>query len=134
RVLLPNGTPDPAVIGYVVLYGTTLGTYTGTLDVGNQTSATVRGLADGQAYYFVVQAYSSAGNLSTFSNIATGAAANQPPLLANPGPQSSAEGGLVGLTLAGSDPDGDPLTYTAIGLPPNLSLDAATGVISGTLS
>ena len=60
--------PDPTVIGYVVLYGTAPETYTWTLDVGNQTSATVTGLADGQAYYFVVQAYSSAGSLSGFSN------------------------------------------------------------------
>ena len=43
-------SPDPTVIGYVVLYGTTPDTYTWTLDVGDQQTATVKGLADGQAY------------------------------------------------------------------------------------
>ncbi|MEL6791314.1 MAG: Ig-like domain-containing protein [Pseudomonadota bacterium] len=32
-----------------------------------------------------------------------------------------------------SDPDGDPLTFTAIGLPPGLMLDPMTGEISGTI-
>jgi len=32
-----------------------------------------------------------------------------------------------------SDPDGHPLTFTATGLPPGLSIDPNTGVISGTL-
>ena len=83
---------------------------------------------------FTVQAYSSAGRLSTFSNVASGTAANQPPQITNPGTQTGAEGGLVSLTLAGSDPDADPLTYSATGLPPTLSLDVATGVIAGAIS
>ena len=127
-------SPDPTVIGYVVLYGTTPDIYTWTLDVGNQLTATVKGLADGQAYYFTVQAYSSAGRLSIFSNVASGTAANQPPQITNPGPQTGAEGGLVSLALAGSDPDADPLMYSATGLPPGLSLDAASGLISGALA
>ena len=32
-----------------------------------------------------------------------------------------------------TDPDGDTLTYSATGLPPGLSINATTGVISGTL-
>jgi large repetitive protein len=31
------------------------------------------------------------------------------------------------------DPNGDPLTFTAVGLPPGLSIDPVTGVVSGTL-
>jgi len=38
------------------------------------------------------------------------------------------------LQLAASDPDGDALTYGASGLPAGLTVDAATGLISGTLS
>ncbi len=53
--------------------------------------------------------------------------------LANPGNQSNAEGDTVSLQMQGSDPDGDTLTYTASGLPVGLSIDAQTGLISGTV-
>src|SRR5262249_47491931 len=38
------------------------------------------------------------------------------------------------LQLSGSDPNGDTLTYSASGLPPGLSINASTGLISGTLT
>jgi hypothetical protein len=31
------------------------------------------------------------------------------------------------------DPDGEPLTFTATGLPPGMAIDPITGIISGTL-
>jgi len=40
----------------------------------------------------------------------------------------------IALQIAASDPDGNALTYTASGLPAGLSIDATTGLISGTLS
>ncbi len=55
---------------------------------------------------------------------------NAPPSLDNPGDQQTAEGTPVSLQLIAGDPDGDPLTFTATGLPPGLLLDA-TGLISG---
>lgn len=59
---------------------------------------------------------------------------NRRPDVINPGPQTSAEGAVVTLQVLASDPDGDTLTYTATNLPPGLSINAATGVISGTVS
>jgi len=59
---------------------------------------------------------------------------NRAPLVTNPGSQSNAEGDVVSLQIAASDPDGDGLTYTAAGLPDDLSINPATGLISGTVS
>jgi VCBS repeat-containing protein len=39
----------------------------------------------------------------------------------------------INVTPNFTDPNGDPLTFTATGLPPGLSLDPATGVVTGTL-
>ncbi len=58
---------------------------------------------------------------------------NRAPVLSDPGSQTSAEGETVALTLAATDPDGDALTYSASGLPTGLSVNTATGVITGTL-
>jgi hypothetical protein len=53
--------------------------------------------------------------------------------LSNPGAQHTAEGGAVSLAVTGSDPDGDPLSYSASGLPLGLSIGITTGTISGTI-
>ncbi|MEJ2706145.1 MAG: putative Ig domain-containing protein [Anaerolineales bacterium] len=60
---------------------------------------------------------------------------NYPPVLVNPGPQADAEGDIVSLQVEASDPDeGDTLLYEASGLPDNLAIGSATGLISGTIS
>ena len=52
-----------------------------------------------------------------------------------PGDQTSSEGDSVSLQVNASDPDNSaPLTYAASGLPPELNIDAATGLISGTIA
>ena len=49
------------------------------------------------------------------------------------GDRTDPEGFSVGLSAGATDPDGDPLTYGATGLPPGLSIDVATGQITGTI-
>jgi hypothetical protein len=86
--------------------------YTGTEDSGLQTS-------------FVID--DVALNVS-------GGTASQNPVVTNPGPQTSAVGTAVSLPISATDPQGDPLTYSATGLPAGLSINASTGRISGTPS
>ncbi len=52
------------------------------------------------------------------------------------GNQTNLDSQVISLPVAGafSDPDGDPLSYTAVGLPAGLTINAATGVISGTIN
>ncbi|NQV06652.1 putative Ig domain-containing protein [bacterium] len=59
---------------------------------------------------------------------------NRAPVAVNPGARSSAEGDVVSLVIAGSDPDADGLTWSAVGLPLGLSIDPGSGAISGTIS
>ena len=72
---------DPSadtVAGYTIYYGTESGSYSGQVDVGNQTSGTVPGLTDGVRYYFAVKAYSSSGMFSGPSNEVSSVAALPP--------------------------------------------------------
>jgi hypothetical protein len=50
------------------------------------------------------------------------------------GPQSNAEGALISLDGGATDLDNDALTYAASGLPAGLTIDTATGLISGTIA
>src|SRR6185295_6977626 len=48
--------------------------------------------------------------------------------------QTSAESAVISLDAGATDPDNDPLTYAASGLPAGLSIDTSTGLISGTIA
>jgi len=63
----------------------------------------------------------------------TVSSANGAPVLTNPGSQSSVRGAGVSLQLQASDPNGQPLTWSAGGLPAGLSLNGS-GLISGTVA
>jgi Cohesin domain/Bacterial Ig domain len=62
---------------------------------------------------------------------------NDAPVLTSPGNQTSQEGATVALNIVASDVDGDPLSFSAINLPPGLSINGitpTTAVISGTIA
>lgn len=55
--------------GYRVSYGTSPGSYTSTVDVGNQTSYSISGLPEGATFYFAAKAYDTAKTTeSAYSN------------------------------------------------------------------
>jgi hypothetical protein len=68
----PNSEPDLA--GYIVYYGTAPREYTDWIDVGNVTSARIKGLPHNKEYFFAVTAYDFYGNESDFSEEVSGLA------------------------------------------------------------
>ena len=83
------------------------------------------------------RAQGKAPNGSTVTSNQTQATvtANLPPKVTNPGSQSSKEGDTVNLQIdATSRPAGHQLSYSAIGLPKDLSINSSTGLISGTVN
>lgn len=63
-----------------------------------------------------------------------GSSDNEAPVVSNPGKQFGIEGQTVSLPIEASDVDPcGGLTYSATGLPPGLSIDPGTGLISGSL-
>jgi YVTN family beta-propeller protein len=63
--------------------------------------------------------------------VAKAASPTVTPTLTNPGDRTGTRGTSVSLQLKATDPNGDALTYVAAGLPPGLTLNAGTGLISG---
>jgi YVTN family beta-propeller protein len=53
------------------------------------------------------------------------------PVLESPGDQTTVAGAAVDLQLSASDPNGDPLRFSASGLPRGLAIDRASGRITG---
>jgi len=62
------------------------------------------------------------------------APSNAAPTITNPGGQSHAEGANVNVAVQANDSDGDSLTYSASGLPAQLSINSGTGRIRGTVT
>jgi hypothetical protein len=125
-----DANPEAQVVGYIVHVGTQASTYTQHVDVGPATAWAFASAVAGQQYCFAVSAYFAGPTEGPKSTEICGFG-NAPPALVNPGAQSSTVGQPDTLQLAGSDPKGDPVTYTATGLPPGLTLMASTGFISG---
>src|SRR5262249_17387161 len=86
-------------------------------------SGTVDGAAaetSGGVYHVTVLADNGAGSTGTTAFNWNVSHTNQAPVLANPGDQTDRAGDVVSLALAGSDGDGDTVTYSATGLPAGL--------------
>ena len=65
----------------------------------------------------------------------TGGPINTAPTITSISEQSNINGDVVNLTISAADIDpGDALTFTASGLPAGLTIDASSGVISGTIA
>ena len=59
---------------------------------------------------------------------------NTAPTIINPGAQTHTEGSSVNVLIEANDDDGDSLTYSASGLPAQLSMNSGTGRIRGTVT
>jgi len=59
---------------------------------------------------------------------------NAAPTIINPGAQTHTEGISVNVAISANDSDGDSLTYSASGLPAQLSINSGTGRIRGTVT
>jgi 3D (Asp-Asp-Asp) domain-containing protein len=69
---------------------------------------------------------------SLWSNFAGACVLSDTVTFTSPGSQSSASGSSVSLQLQGRSTAGYPVTWSEVGLPPNLTLNASTGLITGT--
>ena len=67
------------------------------------------------------------GGTSTYTATVEVTAPNQAPVLTGPGAQSGRVGDEVSVQVVAVDPDSDPLTYSAEGLPNGLAIEAGTG-------
>ena len=130
-----NANPEPDVTCYILSYGTVSGGPYPNVVGGGCLAGTSRQvtLTNGFTYYFVVQARNTAGLTSPNSAQASINLTNLPPTLTAVPNQTHLEGASPSLQLVASDPNSNPLTYGASGLPPGLSVNTATGLISGTL-
>jgi hypothetical protein len=125
---------DPSTVqvsGYRVYVGTQSGTYTQNFNAGPALTFTYTSAIAGQRYCFVVKSYASSSAEGPPSQEICGFS-NAPPVLTNPGDRSSNVGQATSLQLVASDPEGRPVTYSATGLPPGLSLMASTGYVNGS--
>ena len=107
---LPTGLIINSVTGAITGSASATGSFGVTVDVNDS-----RGGSDNAAFTWMVTA-----------------PANIPPTIVNPGNQTNTEGDAVALTIGASDPNGDTLAFGANGLPTGLSINNATGEVTGT--
>lgn len=87
-------------------------------------------------YVFRTSTQTNVGGVNVVANLCQKASTvtNRSPIILDPGSPSNKEGDSVNLKITASDPDNDPITYAANGLPTGLSMNTSTGIISGTIA
>jgi hypothetical protein len=103
------------IAGYRMHYGTTRGSYSYNVDIGNSTSCTISGLTEGKTYYFAATAYNSQNKESGFSKelACTIATPPSPPTSVdndNDGILDNDETDVYGTDPQIADTDGDGIT------------------------
>lgn len=132
-----DANSEADLAGYRLLYGTTSGSYTNTIEIGNQTTYDAIDLAAGTTYYFVVVAYDDAGNVSAHSNevpVQPTVLAPLPTISVTDAPDPVAAGSTITYTLGYANAGNVDATGVALTdpVPLNTTFVAATG--GGTLS
>jgi N-acetylmuramoyl-L-alanine amidase len=124
----PNPSSDQ-VTGYEVCIGTaSLSCNVSRATVAATESAYTFTPTGGVLYFVAVRAHSAAG-AGAYSQEVTVSA----PSLSQPANPTSVVGQAISpLSLSASDPDGDTLQFSHTGLPFGLTLNATTGIITGT--
>jgi hypothetical protein len=111
--------PDSAqVAGYDVYYGTSSGNYTGTLNAGNSTSATLSNLS-AQTYYIALTAYNSNNDQSGYS----------PELVVDSLTASAGSGGTISPSGTFFQSQGGSQTFT---ITPSAGYTTASVLVDGT--
>jgi hypothetical protein len=122
--------PDATVVGYM-LYVEGPSGYSRTFDVGLSVVFPFAEAVAGQQYCFAVASYAAGPRVGPPSSPVCGYS-DMAPVFAGVSDRSTEVGQAVSLQLNADDPEESPLTYTATGLPPGLTLQSSTGFISGT--
>lgn len=80
----------------------------------------------------------SDGQLSTFQNwtinVSAAGSGNQPPVITSSAPTTATEGQLYSYQAAGSDPNGDTLTWSLTTKPTGMTVSSSTGLVQWTPS
>ena len=123
-------SPYATVVGYMVYVEGPSG-YSRSFDAGMSVVFPFTEAVAGQQYCFTVASYAAGFTVGPRSSQVCGYS-SMAPVFAGVSNRSTAVGQAVSLQLDADDPEGQPLTYAATGLPPGLTLQSSTGFISGT--
>jgi hypothetical protein len=101
----------------------------------NSSTGVISGTLTGATGGWNVTVTVSDGTLSTLRQFNwVVALTNNAPTVMTISNQAHPVGSVISLQVQASDVEGQPLTYSATGLPPGLSLNSSTGLISGTIA